>query len=549
MTKKRIIKLGALMVLTLFILILGFSYISTKLKGESGEKAAVQNSSQEMKGMEGMQGMKNESGAEKQMPGNQGTDDKEMHFQKTSEGQMQKNQSPSEFVGIEISPEKQQLMGIKIGEVAPRRLTKNIRTVGIVEADERKIDYVHVKFSGWIKDMPVYEGQYVKRGAPLFTIYSPDLVSSEEEYLIALKANDDLSKSPFSEISSGANSLLEATRRRFQLWDIPESELKRVARTGKPITYMTIYSHISGYITKRMMFPGMHLSEGENVVQMADLSTVWVIADIYEYELPLVKEGGTATLELSYYPGEAFTGKVMYIYPTIEPSTRTAKVRFEFPNPDNKLKPGMYANVKLENNMGETLSVPEDAVIDTGERKLVFISSGDGYFEPREIKVGQKAEGYYEVIDGLKGGERVVKSAAFFVDSESRLKAAFQSLSGGKEEMVAVGGGAQTKGKSDIKIPFSTDPSPPESGKTTFKFKLTDSEGKPVTNAKVKFTILMPAMPGMSEMRSTGEANHVGDGVYVGKLDIPVSGSWTLGVGALVPGKPPVNENFDINVK
>ena len=531
--KKKIIKLGALTVVTLFILIFAFSYVSTKLKGGGGEKSTVTESSQEMEGMQGMQGMQGMEG---------------MQNESGAEGQMQDNQIPSEFVGIEISPEKQQLIGIKTEEIALRKLVKNIRTVGIVEADERKIAHVHVKFSGWIKDMFIYEGAYVKHGDPLFTIYSPDLVSTQEEYLLALKAKNTLDKSSYPEVSSGASSLLEATRRRFRLWDISESELKTIEKTGKPLTYMTIHSHMNGYITKRMFFPGMHVAEHEDVLIMADLSTVWVIANVYEYELLLVKEGEEATLQLSYYPGETFTGKVMYIYPMLDISTRTAKVRFEFPNPDNKLKPGMYANVVLQSDLGEILSVAEDAVIDTGERKVVFIASGDGYFDPREVKVGKKAEGYYEVMDGLREGEQVVRSAAFFVDSESRLKAAFQSLSGGREEAVAVGGD-QTRGKSDIKISFSTDPDPPESGKTTFKFKLTDPEGKPITDAKVKFTILMPAMPGMAEMRSAGDAKHTGDGVYEGELNISVSGGWTLGVGALVPGTPPVNESFDLNVK
>jgi len=463
MTRKKVIKLGAITVLILLILIFAFSYVLTKSEREDssakhitgGEKSVVAQHSHEM------QGMKHES---------------------VTEMQMQETQSPSisepgrstEFVGIEISPEKQQLIGIKTEEVALRKLVKNIRTVGIVEADERKIAHVHVKFSGWIKDMYVYDGAYVKR--------------------------------------------------------------------------MTIHSHMNGYITKRMFFPGMHVAEHEDVLVMADLSDVWVIADIYEYELPLVKVGELATLQLSYYPGETFTGKVMYLYPTIETSTRTAKVRFEFPNPDNKLKPGMYTNVMLQSDLGERLSVAEDSVIDTGERKVVFVASGDGYFEPREVKVGKKAEGYYEVMEGLREGEEVVRNATFFVDSESRLKAAFQSLSGGREETVVIGGG-QTRGKSDIKITFSTDPDPPESGKTTFRFKLTDPEGKPITDAKVKFTILMPAMPGMAEMRSASDARHAGDGVYEGELNIPVSGGWTLGVGALVPGKPPVNESFDLNVK
>jgi Cu(I)/Ag(I) efflux system membrane fusion protein len=535
MAKKKIVKLGGLIVVILLILVLASSYILTKLEEENSSAKHITNGEKNMAAQHSheMQSMQYESGTE------------------TQETQRSSSNEPgrtTEFVGIKISPEKRQLIGIKTEEVIPRRLIKHIRTVGIVEADERKIEFSQVKFSGWIKDMFVYEGSYVKHGDPLFTIYSPDLVSSQEEYLIALKASDILNKSSYSEVSSGANSLLEATRRRFRLWGISESALKAIEKSGKPLTYLTIYSPINGYVTKRMLFPGMRLTEGESVVQMADLSTVWVIADFYEYELPLVKEGQEAKLELSYYPGEIFTGKVMYIYPTIETSTRTAKVRFEFPNPDNKLKPGMYANVILQSDLGDKLSVAEDSVIDTGDRKVVFIASGGGYFEPREVKVGKKAEGYYEVMDGLSEGERVVRNATFFVDSESRLKAAFQSLSGGREEMVTVGRGG-IEGKSDIKISFSTDPDPPESGKTTFKFRLTDKEDKPITDAKVKFTIIMPAMPGMSEMRSAADAENVGEGVYTGKLNIPISGSWTLSIGAILPGKPPVNESFDLDVK
>ncbi len=519
MTKK--IKFGVLTALIMSILILTFSYVLTKSGRREQEKGILTSSSQ------GMQGMQHGGG---------------------TEGQIGENQGPPEFAGIEISPEKQQLIGVKTEDVAPRKLVKKIRTVGIVEADERRIAHVHVKFSGWIKDMFVYEGQYVKHGDPLFTIYSPDLVSSEEEYLLALKSKDTLGKSPFSEISSGANSLIEATRKRFLLWGISEGELKRIEKTGKPLEYMTIHSHMNGYITKRIFFPGMHVAEHEDVLVLTDLSNVWVIADIYEYELPLVKEGQEATLELPYYPGERFTGRVMYVYPTVDTTTITAKVRFEFPNPGNKLKPGMYANVMLQTNLGKRPSVAEDAVIDTGERKLVFVAKGDGYFEPREVKIGQKAEGYYEVVDGLREGERVVRSAVFLIDSESRLKAALQSFGSGKEVAVVAGGG-ETKGKSDIKVSFSTDPSPPESGNTTFKFKLTDPQGNPITDAKVKFALIMPAMPGMAEMRIAGDTKHAGDGIYTGRLNIPVSGTWTIAVEALVPGKPPVNESFDINVQ
>lgn len=535
--KKRI-KRGVMAVVILFISIFALFYVSTILKGEDSSTKPV------LSRVEGL----TTGGDKSTLVAQHSHEMQGMQQEGGTETQMQGTQKPPEFIGIEINPEKQQLIGIKTEEVVHRKLVKNIRTIGIVETDERKIAHVHVKFSGWIKDMFVYEGSYVKHGDPLFTIYSPDLVSTQEEYLLALKAKDTLGKSSYPEVSSGANSLLEATKRRFHLWDISESELKGIEKTGKPITYLTIHSHMNGYITKRMFFPGMHVAEHEDVLVMADLSSVWVIADLYEYELPSVKEGQKATLELSYYPGDTFTGKAMYIYPMLDISTRTAKVRFEFPNPDNKLKPGMYANVLIERDLGEKLSITEDSVIDTGVRKVVFVATGDGYFEPREIKAGQEADGYYVVIDGLKEGERVVRSAVFLIDSESRLKAALQDFGGGKKETVAAGGG-EIKGRGNIKVSFSTDPDPPQSGNTTFKFKLSDPEGRPITDAEVKFTIIMPAMPGMAERRSAGEAKHAGDGVYAGELNIPISGTWTLVVAVLVPGKPPVNESFDLNVK
>ncbi|HSE84510.1 MAG TPA: efflux RND transporter periplasmic adaptor subunit [Thermodesulfobacteriota bacterium] len=497
---------------------------------EHQQYRAVPNEEGKMEGTQGMQGM----------PG--------MQHESVTEDQIQEDRSTPGFVGVEISPERQQLIGVKTEEVIPRKLVRNIRTVGIIEADERKIAHVHVKFDGWIKDMFVYEGKYVKHGDPLFTIYSPELVSSQEEYLVALKAKDVLDGSSFPEISSGASSLLEAARRRFHHWDISEHELKMIEQTGKPLHYMTVHSHMNGYITERKFFPGMHVAEHEDVLVLTDLSSVWALADIYEYELPLVKEGQEATLELSYYPGETFTGKVMYVYPTLDTRTRTAKVRLEFPNPNTKLKPGMYANVMLQSYIGEKLSVAEDSVIDTGERKLVFVASGDGYFEPREIKVGQKADQYYEVLGGLQEGERVVRDAVFLIDSESRLKAALETFSGHRHETIAVGE-SEMNGKGDVKISFSTNPSPPQSGNTSFKFKLTDPKGKPITDAMVKFTIIMPAMPGMAEMRSSADTEHVGNGVYVGELNIPVSGSWNLVVETRKPGEPPVKESFNINVK
>lgn len=474
-----------------------------------------------------------------------------MQHEVMDEGQIQESNGQSKFVRIQISPEKQQLIGVKTEQVARRKMAQEIRAVGIVESDETKIAHVHVKFDGWIRDMFVYEGQHVEHGDPLFTIYSPELVSSQEEFLVALKAKDALDESSFPEISSGARSLLEATRRRFHHWDISEGELKMIEKTGKPITHMTVYSHVNGYITERKFFPGMHVAEHEDVLTITDLSSVWVLANIYEYELPLVQEGQKATLELSYYPGETFNGKVMYIYPTLDINTRTAKVRLELPNPDMRLKPGMYTNVVLQSNWGEKLSVAEDSIIDSGDRKIVFVALGNGYFEPREVKVGQKSEGYYEVIDGLREGERVVSSALFLIDSESRLKAALEDFGmpghghGGTEP---VSEASKTIPK-EVNISFRPDKGRLKAGDNTFKINLTDKNGNPVGDAKVDVLLHMPAMPsmGMPAMNITAEVEPAKNGLYTANVDIPTGGQWHVKVTVSRPGKPSVSRVFQIN--
>jgi multidrug efflux pump subunit AcrA (membrane-fusion protein) len=465
---------------------------------------------------------------------------------------LHKPKSPEGFTTVWISPERQQIIGIKTDEVTTRRLVRDIRTVGIVEADETKIARVSVKFSGWVKEVFAnYVGKYVKRGEPLFTIYSPELVSTQEEYLLALKAHDSFGKSSFPEISSSARSLLEATRRRLLLWDIPEREIKKVENTGKPLKYLTLYSPISGYVTKREAFPEKMIMPNEVIFEIVDLSTVWVLADIYEYELPLIKEGQEATLTLSYYPGEVFHGKVTYIYPTLETKTRTAKVRFEFKNEDNKLKPGMYANVELKIPLGEKLAISEDSVIDTGERKIVFVAMEDGTFEPREVKVGQKAGQYYEILKGLKEGETVVRSANFLVDSESRLRAAIEAFGTGTHGHAHGGSETVSETPKEVNISFTPEGESPKVGDNTFKITLTDKDRNPIKDAKVDVLLHMPPMPsmGMPAMSVSAEGRHVKDGLYIAEVNIPMGGSWQVRVTVQRPGKTPVSRFFEINVR
>ncbi len=331
---------------------------------------------------------------------------------------------------VMVSPERQQLIGLKTGLVGYRSIERTIRTVGVVEFDERRLADVNIKIDGWIESLLVnFTGELVEKGQPLLTIYSPDLVSTQEEYLQALRAKETLTKSRFPDIASGADTLVNASKRRLQYWDISDEEIATLERTRTPRKTLTLYSPIDGVVIEKMVFRGKKVMPGENLYKVADLSTVWVQGEIYEYEVPAVKLGQQATITLASYPGEVFRGKVSYIYPVLQEKTRTVKVRFEFPNTkDWKLKPQMYANVELKIPLGKRLVVPDEAILDTGTKQLVFIDKGQGTFEPRDVKVGARVDGYTEVLAGLASGERVVTSANFLIDSESQLKAAIGGM-------------------------------------------------------------------------------------------------------------------------
>jgi Cu(I)/Ag(I) efflux system membrane fusion protein len=330
---------------------------------------------------------------------------------------------------VQVSPEKQQLIGVKIGVVESKPLEKVIRTVGKVDYDEKRIVTVSPKIGGWIEDLYIdFTGKFVRKGDPLLTIYSPELVATQEEYLLALKARKDLKKSPFPEVAGSGDSLAESAKRRLKLWDISDDQIRSLEEGGEAKKTLTLYSPFTGFVLEKTAYQGMNVMPGMALYKLADLSIVWLIADIYEYELPFVHVGQQAAIQLSYLPGETFTGKAIYIYPALDPNTRTAKVRFEFPNAQGRLKPEMYANVEIKIHLGQKLVVPEGAVIDTGIRQMVIIDKGSGYFEPREVKVGAKVDDYYEVTKGLKVGERVVTSANFLIDSESKLKEAMAGV-------------------------------------------------------------------------------------------------------------------------
>jgi Cu(I)/Ag(I) efflux system membrane fusion protein len=332
-----------------------------------------------------------------------------------------------------ISPERLQSIGVKFEPARRRPLERTIRTVGRVEVDERQLARVTVKLEGWIDRLYVnYTGERVKPGQILFTLYSPELLATQEEYLIALRSSRTLGKSEFPEVSQGARALLESSHRRLLLWDIRESHIHDLERTGKVLTTLPIHAPRAGTVINKMAVAGLQTKPGDELYTIADLSRIWIVGDIYEYEMPLIAIGQTATVSLSYAPDALLQARIGFIYPTVDPQTRTAKVRFELDNPGEKLKPGMYTNLELQVPLGLRLAVPKDAILESGERQIVFIHLGGGRLEWRNARIGLRSGDWVEVLEGVGEGEHVVTSANFLIDSESQLKAAVGGMPGMK---------------------------------------------------------------------------------------------------------------------
>jgi len=330
---------------------------------------------------------------------------------------------------VMIPPARQQLIGVRTVPVELQRVTRTLRTVGHLEANETKIARIHVKIAGWVEAVHVdFIGKQVQQGQPLFTLYSPELVSTQQEYLIALRGKDYLGKAPYGNVADGADALLRAARQRLRLWDISEEQIQQLDLTGQVQRTLTLYSPIHGFVLKRNLYPRAYVTPETELYEIADLATIWVNADIYEYEVPHVRVGQLATMRLSYFPGKTFSGQLAYVYPTLDSMTRTVKVRLEFPNPKFELKPGMFAEVELNIDYGNHVLVPQEAVLDAGTEQLVFLAHAGGYFEPRKIRTGPRVlvgnEDKIIVLSGLRPGDVVVTSGNFLIDSESRLKSA-----------------------------------------------------------------------------------------------------------------------------
>jgi Cu(I)/Ag(I) efflux system membrane fusion protein len=339
---------------------------------------------------------------------------------------------------VEIPPDRRQLIGIRTAEVKVVPLRKTLRTIGRVEFDERKLTTVNVKVEGWVEKLYAdFTGKYVKKGESLAEIYSPELTSTQLEYLNLLEWKKDKSHrfqrniefewgdrygTTGKMLTFDIDALIQVAKQKLALWEIPEADIKKLEEQGEPFKTLTLRAPSTGYVFQKPAFKGTRVSPGDKIFDVVDLSTIWIIADIYEYEIPSVKVGQKARITLSYYPDKEFISKVDFVYPSLSGQTRTAKARFVLPNPGLLLKPQMFANVEMELDLGQRLSIPATAVLDTGTRQVVYVDVGDGFFAPRQVRLGDRADDMVEVTAGLKAGEKVASSAVFLIDSEAKLK-------------------------------------------------------------------------------------------------------------------------------
>lgn len=330
---------------------------------------------------------------------------------------------PPGYSIVKIPLERRQQIGVTTAKVEKRTIGRAIETNGVVAEDEGRLKAVNAKFAGYIEKLYVDRtGQSIRRGQPLLTVYSPDLVATERELLLALENTRRLS-SGSPQATSDASSLLSATRQRLRLWDIPDSEIERIEKSGEVSKTLTLSSPVSGVVLKKDAVAGLAIMPGMPLYTIADLSTVWVLADVYQSEMAMTAPGNAAVVSASFLPGETFRGRVDFIYPTLTEETRTIKVRVVIPNPKGTLKPGMFVRVSLSGKAREALAIPRSALIDTGERQIAFVEQSAGVYAPREMKTGVQGKNFIEVLSGLQEGEIVVTSANFLIDSESRIGA------------------------------------------------------------------------------------------------------------------------------
>jgi Cu(I)/Ag(I) efflux system membrane fusion protein/cobalt-zinc-cadmium efflux system membrane fusion protein len=458
-------------------------------------------------------------------------------------------QTETPLAPVQLSAERLQSIGVKFGVVSRKSPQDEIRTTGTVAIDETRLSYVQTRISGHIEKVfanATY--QYVRKGQPLFTIHSPELIAAEREYLLAERNAKELAQSTVPGVASGVASLLDSTKDRMGQWNIPEKEIDRLEFTGEVNDALEIDSPVSGYITERNALPNLAVQPDTRLYTVADLSVVWVLAQVFQNDLSRVRVGAPASLTLDSYPGRIFHGRVDFIYPDVDMTTRTSRVRMVFANSKLTLTPGMFVNVNLQVPLGEQLVIPASGVLQSGTRQIVFVDRGAGYLEPRRVQLGQRAGEDYIVLDGLKAGERIVTSANFLVDSESQLQAAIGSFvppPPGAGEAAAINGPA---GQAAVQIEFTTDPSAARKGTNLYRVQLKAADGSAISGASVSARSYMPAMPemGMAAMNIVTQLSEKSSGVYEGQTKLDSGGTWQITITATKNGLVVVNKQLTL---
>ena len=448
---------------------------------------------------------------------------------------------------VQLSPQRLQEIGVTTATVTFKDVNDDLTVPGNVDIDEERLSYVQTRFPGWIQNVfanATY--QYVRKGQRLFTIYSPDIVSSEQEYLLARQNQKAFAPDANGMAAQEGGWLMKAAEERLRQYGIPAQEMTNLEQSGKVQRDIAIESPVSGYITERNALPNAYSQPETKLYTIADLSTVWVYANVSQSDVGRLKPGNSALVTVDAYPGRRFNGRIDQILPQVDPATRTVRVRLVFRNPGVALKPGMYVNVAIAVPLGRQLVIPASAVLQGGTRAIAFINHGNGNLEPRFIETGLQLDDSVVVLKGLQNGEQVVSSANFLVDSEAQLQAAMGAFAPTPTQPAA---GASAAPPQQMRIDLSTEPSPPRKGANTVRVKLIGPDGKAVPGAQVKATFFMPAMPtmGMAASRAEAALADKGNGLYEGPLELESGGTWKVTVTVQRVGQPVTTKQFSLS--
>jgi RND family efflux transporter MFP subunit len=443
---------------------------------------------------------------------------------------------------VELTEEEQKTAGIQIAKVVRRNVSAALIAPGRVEEAETQLATISARVGGRIDKLYVdFTGESVRRGQAIALIYSPEVVAAAEEYKLALQSLERLGPDALGAARQQAKELVDASRRRLELWGLTAQQISDIAKSQQLRIHITIYSPVSGTVTERRVTEGQYVKEGDPLYLVADLSTVWVKADVYEADVPRVRANQPVEIRAQSMPDRKLHGRVGFIEPMLNEQTRTVAVRMQVPNPGLRLRPGMFVTATLQPSMASTqLAVPRTAVVRGGTKDIVYVAKGNGVFEGREVKLGAAGQDHYAVLSGLKEGESVVTQGNFLLDSQSRLAGGLTGLFGGskefepRQEPTKPGDAA-----GQYKITFRTEPDPPKgAAENNFHVTVHDAQGKPVSDAQVRVALVMPAMPsmGMAEMRSGMELKWNGS-EYMGKGNVSMAGPWTVTVEVMRGGR------------